>query len=104
LAPSLGLISLEFRRDFWHHETRVPPLLCDVVYMILGLAVFVELRFVIDGQTDRQTDDDSLYRASIARTVKGPHRSEGTDGGKRDCGDKGPTQVLDGVIRGITGV
>ena len=29
---------------------------CGVVYVILRLAVLVELRLVTDGQTDRQTD------------------------------------------------
>jgi len=34
-----------------------------VVCVILGLAVLVELRLVIDRRTDRRTHDDSIYRA-----------------------------------------
>ena len=49
---------VEFRRDLWHQKTSVPGLLCGVVYVILRLAVLVELRLVTDGRTDghRQTD------------------------------------------------
>jgi len=36
------------------------------VHVILDLAIFVELRLV----TDRQSDDDSIYRASIASRGK----------------------------------
>ena len=53
---------LECRRDFWRQKTRVPVLSYGAVMnVILGLAVFVELRLV----TDWQTHDDS-----IARSVK----------------------------------
>ena len=31
LAPPLGVMSLEFRRYFWHQKTRVPVLLYGVV-------------------------------------------------------------------------
>ena len=48
------MIPLEFRRDFWHKETRVPVLSHGVVYVILGLAIFVELRLVTDKQTRLQ--------------------------------------------------
>ena len=41
---------------FWHQTTRVPGLLYGVVSVILGLAIFVQLRLVTDGRTDRQTD------------------------------------------------
>ena len=67
-AP-VGMIS-ECRRDFWHQKTRVPGLSYGVVCVILSVAVFVQLRLVTDRQTDGQTRDDSLYRASIARAVK----------------------------------
>jgi len=50
-AP-VGVISLEFHGDFWHQKTRVPGLSYGVVSVILGLAVFVELRLVTDRQTD----------------------------------------------------
>ena len=59
LAPPFGVMSLEFRRYFWLQKTRVPGLLCDVVCVILGLAIFVELRIVTDGRSDRQTDEDN---------------------------------------------
>ena len=44
--------SMEFRRDFWHEETRVPGLSNGVACVILGLAIFVELRLVTYRQTD----------------------------------------------------
>jgi len=43
---------VEFRGDLWHPKTRVPGLSCGVVCVILRLAVLVELRLVMDGQTD----------------------------------------------------
>jgi len=46
---------LEFLGDFWHRKTRVPGLLYGVVNVILGLAMFVQLRLVTDGQTVRHT-------------------------------------------------
>jgi len=47
---------VEFRGDLWRQKTRLPGLSCDVVCVILCLAVLVELRLVADGQTDGQTD------------------------------------------------
>ena len=44
----------------------VPGLLYDIVCVILGLAIFVQLQLVMD----RQIYDDSIYCASIARMVK----------------------------------
>ena len=46
---------VEFRGELWRQKTRVPGLSCDVVYVILSLAVLVELRLVTDTDTDRQT-------------------------------------------------
>jgi len=43
---------LEFRRDLWRQQTRVPELSYDVVCVILGLAVLVEHRLLLDRQTD----------------------------------------------------
>ena len=43
---------VEFCGDLWRQKTRLPGLSCDVVYVILSLAVLVELRLVTDGQTD----------------------------------------------------
>jgi len=48
-------MSLEFRQDFWRRKTRVSGLLYGVVSLILGLAIFVQLRLVTDRQTDRHT-------------------------------------------------
>jgi len=45
-------MSLEFRQDFWHWKTRVPGLSHAVRNLMLGLAVFVQLRLVTDRQTD----------------------------------------------------
>ena len=73
LAPPLGVMSLEFRQDFWHRKTWVSGLSYGVVSLILGLAIFVQLRLVTDGQTDGQTHDDSWYRASIASRGKNPY-------------------------------
>ena len=56
----------EFRRDFWHRKTRVSGLLYGIVSLILGLAIFVQLRLVtdgrMDGRTDRQTDGQTDTR------------------------------------------
>jgi len=49
-------MSLEFRQDFWYRKTRVSGLSYAVLNVILGLAIFVQLRLVTDGRTDRQTD------------------------------------------------
>jgi len=46
---------MEFRRDFWHQQTRVHGLSYGVVCVILGLAVLVEHRLVTDRQTDGLT-------------------------------------------------
>jgi len=43
-----GSKSVEFRRDRWHQKTTVPGLSCGVLYVILRLAVLVELRLVTD--------------------------------------------------------
>jgi len=47
---------VEFRRDLWLQKTRVPGVSCGVIYVILCLAVLVELRLVTDRQTGGQTD------------------------------------------------
>ena len=49
---------VEFRGDRWRQKTRVPGRSCGVVYVILRLAVLVELRLVTDtdGDKHRQTD------------------------------------------------
>ena len=45
---------VEFRGDLWHQKTRVFGVSCGVVFVILRLAVLVELRLVTDGQTQTQ--------------------------------------------------
>ena len=49
--PSRGVTPFECRGDLWQQKTRVPGLPCGVVYVILCLAVLVELRLVPDRQT-----------------------------------------------------
>ena len=50
---------VEFRGDLWHQKTTVPVVSCGVVFVILRLAVLVELRLV----TDRRTDTDGQTQA-----------------------------------------
>jgi len=52
LAPPQVVIPVAFRGDLWHPKTRVPGLSCDVFCVILRLAVLVELRLVMDRETD----------------------------------------------------
>ena len=58
-------VMLEFRRDFWYRKTRVPGLSYGVVSVILGLAIFVQLRFVTDSRTDRQTDRHTMTANTV---------------------------------------
>jgi len=46
------VMSLEFRRDFWHRKTRVSGLSYAVLDVILGLATFLQLRLVTDRRSD----------------------------------------------------
>jgi len=62
-------MSLEFRRDVWHQKTRVSGLSYGFVSVILGLAIFVQLRLVTDGQTDRWTDRQTDRHTMTANTV-----------------------------------
>jgi len=41
LHPTLGVTPLGFRKDFWRQKTRVPALPCDVIYVILCLAILI---------------------------------------------------------------
>jgi len=50
----------EFRQDFWHQKTRVPELLCGVIYVILQFIHSVKHQLV----TDRWTNNDSVYLVS----------------------------------------
>ena len=51
ITCATGATPVEFRGDLWLHRTRVPGLSCGVVYVILRLAVLVELRLVADTDT-----------------------------------------------------
>ena len=51
LAPPQGVIPVEFRGYLRRPKTRVPGLSCGVVFVILRLAVLVELRLVTDRRT-----------------------------------------------------
>jgi len=55
-GPPLGVTPFEFCRNFRHQKTRVHGLSCDVVCVILRLAVLVEDRLMTDGRMDGQTD------------------------------------------------
>jgi len=50
---------VEFRGDLLHQKIRVPGLSCGVVFVILRLAVLVELRLVTDGHRQTDTDTDT---------------------------------------------
>ena len=71
-APQ-GVTPVEFRGDLWLSKTRVPRLSCDVVYVILRLAVLVGLRLVTDGRTQGH----GQYRGYIASRGK---KLENVDG------------------------
>ena len=66
--PRLGVMSLEFRQDFWRRKTRIHGLSYAVLSVILGFAVFVQLRLVTDGWTDRHTMTAS--RGNNTRTCR----------------------------------
>jgi len=61
--------SLEFRRDFWRQATRVPGLSYGVVSVILGLAIFIQLRLVTERQTDGRIDGQTDRHTMTANTV-----------------------------------
>jgi len=54
---------------FWHRKTRVPGLSYGVVSVILSLAIFVQLRLVTGGRTDRQTDGQTDRHTMTANTA-----------------------------------
>jgi len=41
LVPPSGVTPVEFCRDLWHQKTRVPKLLCGIVWAILHLSISV---------------------------------------------------------------
>jgi len=68
--------ALEFYLDLWHQQTSVRGLSYGFVCVILCLVVLVQYRRMsdrqTDGQTDKRTHDDSIYRASIVSRGKKP--------------------------------
>ena len=65
-AP-VGVTPVEFHGDLWHQTTRVIGLSCDVVCVILCLAVLAEHRLVSDGRTDGHRTMARPRMHSIAR-------------------------------------
>jgi len=54
--PHLFLVPpLEFHRNFWHRQTRVPGPSYAVVCVILGFAILVQCQLVTDKRTDGHT-------------------------------------------------
>ena len=68
----LGVTPVKFRSDLWRQKTRLPGLSSGVVYVILLLAILVELRLVTDTDTDtdRRTQAHGYYRGCIASRGK----------------------------------
>jgi len=58
---------LDFRRDLWQQQTRVPGLSYGVFCVILCLAVLVEHRLVMDRRTDRRTDGHTTTAYTVPR-------------------------------------
>jgi len=56
---------MEFQPDLWRDKTGVLGLSYGIVCMIVSLAILVQYWLVTDGQTDKQTQDDRIYCASI---------------------------------------
>ena len=75
LASPQGVIPVKFRGDLWLPKTRVPGISCDVVFVILRLAVLVELRLVTHRQTDTQTDRRTDEHRAMASTADAEHRA-----------------------------
>ena len=74
LAPPQWVIPVEFRGYLWHRKTRVPGLSCGGVYVILRLAILVELQLVTDGQTDGHRTMAIKYRGCIASHGKNENK------------------------------
>ena len=69
------MTTVEFRGDLWLQKTRVPRLSCGVVYVILTLAVLVELQLVTDSRTDGRTDGRTDRHRAMASTADAQHRA-----------------------------
>jgi len=69
--PTLSLFgSLQHFAKIFGIRKRPAGLSYGVVCVILRLAILIQCRRVTDGRMDRQTHDDSIYRASIASRRK----------------------------------
>ena len=64
------MIPFEFCRDFRRQKTRGPGLSCNVVCVILLVAVSVEHRLVTDRQTDGRTDTRRQVIAALASVAR----------------------------------
>ena len=64
---------MEFRQDSWRRKTRVPGLSYAILYVILVVAIFVQLRLLTSVVTviaaDIATAVDSFHRITTATTV-----------------------------------
>ena len=52
LVPPLGMTLVEFRKDFWQQNTKVPGPSCGIVCMILWAVIYIQYRLVTDRQAD----------------------------------------------------
>ena len=75
LAPPLGVTRFEFQKDFPQQNTSVPGLSCDIICIILRLAVLVELRLVTSQtpqSTGRMAIKDFITKAKAKRNFTPP--------------------------------
>ena len=70
LVAPIWVTPLEFCQDLWQENIRDPELSCGVVWVMIYLAVLIELRLVADRRADTQTQHHSTYRASMASRSK----------------------------------
>ena len=57
----------QFPSDLWHQKTRVPGFVGDAVCVVLHLAILIQYRLVMDGQTDTGSQH-ILHQHSVARS------------------------------------
>ena len=75
-AP-IGDDPFQFQYNLWLQKPRIPRLSCDVIGIIcvtLCAVISIQYRLVTDGPTDGRADrrkhDNSIYRATRARSLK----------------------------------
>ena len=66
---------MEFRGDLWRQKTRVTGLSCDVVCVILCLAVLVEVEHRLVTDTERRTDTGGPCTASRGKNLTSAYLS-----------------------------